>query len=245
MEDGAVIRCRLDLLVRLIDTTTGQAVTSQSVYFKKDNENLTGRPKGEGNYIFIGIGRENFSMQLNVLGYDSQVIEVDYEKLDEHMPSIDVFLIPSENTPSILTLSGTMRGLSKIEAVQLGKPVCSIKEFNSKDNSISLFLSNRQLNMEGRCYGLLHGEKSYERFWVTKQQAQGTAILAEPLQEEFAVNSPIAHVVTGCVDAKGGYILRIRDTANTLRYLVRFETAEGVKYRVYKFEDGKVIEEKD
>ena len=66
----------------------------------------------------------------------------------------------------------------------------------------------------------------------------------EQLNEEFAVGSPIARVIFGRVEGKGDFTLRVRDTAETLRYLVKFTTADKVKYRVYCFEGGELVEEK-
>ncbi|MBQ7706675.1 MAG: hypothetical protein IJT72_02710 [Lachnospiraceae bacterium] len=244
MENGAVIRCRLDLLIRLTDTTTGRAVSSLSVSFWKDGKQLITRLKGDGNYIFIDIGRENFLMKLSVPGFDSQEFIVDYETLDKRMPSIDVFLIPSENNESILTLSGKMRGLTAVEAVQLGNPACSINEFIPKEKRMTFIMPNRQMNMDGNRYGLLHGEKDYEQFVVKEQLNPLSVKLEQQLNEEFAVGSPIARIIYGRVDSKGNYVLRVRDTAETLRFLVRFQTDGNVKYRVYRFEDGESIEEK-
>ena len=245
MEDGAVIKCRLDLLIRLTDTTTGLAVTSPNVKFLWNGKQMPARRKGDGNYIFIDMGRENFLMQLSVPGYDPQEIPVDYEALDERMPSIDVFLIPSEDTDEVLTLSGRKRGLTAVEAVQLGKPVCSINEFDPKENRMSLFLPNKQMNMEGAHFGLLHGETDYEHFVVKEQMTQLAIKLQDPLTEEFTVNSNISRVVFGHVKNRSGdYILRVRDTADDLRYLVRFETADKVKYQIYRFVGGEPVEEK-
>ena len=244
MEDGAVIKCRLDLLIRLTDTTTGLAVTSPNVKFLRNGVQMPARKKGDGNYIFIDIGRDNYLMQLSVPGYDPQELTIDYETLDPRMPSIDVFLIPSENTDKVLTLSGRMRGLTAIEAVQLGKPVCSINEFDPKENRMTLFLPNKPMNMESGHFGLLHGEESYEHFVVKEQMTQMAIKLKDPLTEEFAVNSNISRVVFGRVVGKGNYTLRVRDTADDLRYLVRYTTEDSVKYRIYRFTEGEAIEEK-
>ncbi len=237
-----MIRRRLDLLIRLIDTTTGLAVSSQSVVFKKDGKVLPVRQKGEGNYIFIDIGRENSFMELSAYGYDPQVITLDYETLDPNLPSIDVFLIPSENTPQVRSLTGKVRGLTSVEAVQLGKPVCSISEFEPKDNRMTLFLPNKRMNMEDGHYGLLHEEKGYEHFVVKEQRSPVSVILTEPLAEEFAVNSPIAQVVFGHVDEKGNYTLRVLDSAEHPKYLVRFTTADGDRYKVYDFGSDPPVE---
>lgn len=244
MEDGAVIRCRLDLLIRLIDTTTGQAVTSQSALFRSHGKLMPARLRGDGNYIFVDIGRDNRLMQLDVPGYDSLEFTVDYETLDDRMPSIDIFLIPSENTESILTLSGKVRGLKEVEAVQLGKPVCSINEFDAKGNKMSLFVPNKQMNMEGGHYGLLHGETDYEHIVVEEQPNQSLVKLKNQLKEEYAVGSGIARVVFGRVEDKGNYTLRVRSTADHPRYLVRFTTDKSVKYRVYDFGGDEPVEEK-
>ncbi len=238
MGDGAVIRCRLDLLIRLIDTTTGQAVTGGNAVFRRDGKILAAVPKEGGNYIFIDMGRENFLMQLSVFGYDDKMITVDYENLDTRMPSIDVFLIPSEDTREVLTLSGKRTGLQSIEAVQLGRPVCSISEFDAKQNRVSLFLPNRQMNMEGAHFGLLHGEESYEHFVVSEQPTQNQIKLAQPLQEEFAVNSPVSRVIFGETDAKGNYVLRVRKTAENLRYLLRYQIRDQVKFKVIDLSEG-------
>lgn len=244
MENGAVIRCRLDLLIRLIDTTTGQPVTSQSALFRINSQIIPARLKGDGNYIFVDTGRENSLMRISVPGYDEQEFLVDYEVLNENLPSIDLFLIPSEKNESILTLSGKMRGLKGVEAVQLDKPVCSINEFDPKGNKMSLFLPNKQMDMEGGHYGLLHGERDYEHFVVEEQPTRVMVKLKNQLKEEFAVGSTIARVVFGRVEDKGEYILRVRDTADHPRYLVRFTTDKSVKYRVYDFGGDEPVEEK-
>jgi hypothetical protein len=245
VENGAVIRCRLDLLIRLTDTTTGLAVDSTGAVFKRGKDQLPARNRGDGNYIMIDTGRENFLMQLSVPGYDQQEVEINYEALDERMPFIDVFLIPSENTDAVLTLTGKKRGLVAVSAVQLGKPVCSISEFVPKEKRMTLFLPNRQMNMEGGHYGLLHGEKDFEEFVVEEQIDAKAVKLQELLQEEFTVNSPIARVIFGRTDKKGNFTLRVRNTAEHLRYLVRFTYAEAEpKYKVFAFDDGEVVEEK-
>ncbi|MBR4515655.1 MAG: hypothetical protein IKO61_12320 [Lachnospiraceae bacterium] len=243
MEDGAVIRCRLDLLVRLIDTTTGQAVTERNVVFKNGDKKLAAQGRGDGNYIFIDTGRDNYLMTLSVFGYEDKLIDVNYETLDERMPSIDAFLLPAENTNyDTITLSGKRTGLVAVEAVQIGKPVCSISEFNKKDLKMTLFLANKQMNMEGGHYGLLHGEDSYEHIFVEKQFNPTLLKLKEELAEEFTVNSPICRVVFGEVGPKGAFRLRIRDSGGDLRYLVRYQIKDKVKFKVIDFKNDDLSE---
>ena len=242
MEDGAVIRCRLDLLVRLIDTTTGQAITERNVVFKRGDAVLKAQSRGEGNYIFIDTGRDDYLMTLSVFGYEDKLIDVKYENLDERMPSIDAFLLPAESTYDTITLSGKRTGLVAVEAVQIDKPVCSISEFNKKDQKMTLFLPNKLMNMEGAHYGLLHGEESYEHIYVEKQFTPTLVRLQGELQEEFTVNSPICRVVFGEVGPKGVFRLRIRDSGGDLRYLVRYQIKDKVKFKLIDFKNDDLSE---
>lgn len=242
MEDGAVIRCRLDLLVRLIDTTTGQAITERNVLFKRGDTKLTAHGRGEGNFVFIDTGREDFLMTLSVFGYEDKLIDVKYENLDERMPSIDAFLLPAESTFDIITLSGRRTGLVAVEAVQVGKPVCSISEFNKKDQKVTLFLPNKLMNMEGAHYGLLKGEESYEHIFVEKQFTPTLIKVKDPLEEEFTVNSPICRVVFGEVGPKGSFRLKVRDSGGDLRYLVRYQIKDKVKFKLIDFKNDDLSE---
>ena len=242
MEEGAVIRCRLDLLVRLIDTTTGQAITERNVVFRRGDKTLTVHARGDGNYIFIDTGREDFLMTLSVFGYEDKLIEVKYETLDERMPSIDAFLLPAESTYDIITLSGRRTGLVAVEAVQINKPVCSISEFNKKDQKMTLFLPNKLMNMEGAHYGLLKDEESYEHIFVEKQYTPTLIKLKHPIEEEFTVNSPICRVVFGEVGPKGVFKLKVRDSGGDLRYLVRYQIKDKVKFKLIDFKNDDLSE---
>ena len=229
-------------MVRLIDTTTGQAITERNVVFRRGKDKIIAQARGEGNYIFIDTGRDDYLMTLSVFGYEDKLIDVKYETLDERMPSIDAFLLPTESSYDTITLSGKRTGLVAVEAVQIDKPVCSVSEFNKKDQKLSLFLPNKLMNMEGANYGLLKGEEKYEKIYVEKQFSPTLVKLKDPLEEEFTVNSPICRVVFGEVDSKGNFRLRVRDSGGDLRYLVRYVIKDKVKFKLIDFKNDDLSE---
>jgi len=223
--DGTVIRCKLDLMLRLIDTTTGDVVNEGDVRFYWNDVYLRSIAKDEGVHIFLNHGRDNGLMHIEVKGYDPKDVEIDYEKLNEGLPGIDVFLIPSESTyrgGGVITFAGRLPKLEKIEAIKVSKPVCSISDFNAKKGIMSLFLPGKRLVMDDVHYGLVNTQnQTYEHFTVTEAVSDATVRLKEPLKEPFQVNAPICRVIFGSVDPKGNFILRVRDNGGDQNHLFR------------------------
>ena len=75
----AVIHRRLDLALRLVDTTTGNPPFPGIVRFYRKADLVPAMDKGGGCYIFIGLGREDFLMRIEVGGYDAIEVPVCYE----------------------------------------------------------------------------------------------------------------------------------------------------------------------
>ena len=232
------IRYRLDLLLRLLDTTTGQIVTERDVRIFRDGNVTRPISRGNGNYVFLNIDREDSFMEIRVFGYEDAFIQVRYEELDEHLPIKDVFLIPSENTArgeQLLSLTGQLSKLEAIEAVRLGRATCSVKKFDSRKCIMDLFRTNGP-SMEETSYGLLHtDDMTFEAFEVEKVISPVSLKLKKPLQEEFRENAPIARIVYGQCGKDGSYLLRVRDDAASVKYLIRYVVNGTPKYQVVDF----------
>ncbi|MCR5053536.1 MAG: hypothetical protein K6A69_01670 [Lachnospiraceae bacterium] len=247
MEEG-VIRCRLDLLLRLVDTTTGMATEENDARFYLDGKLVEVHYKGGGNYILMNSGRENGLMQIEVYGFEPYSIKVDYEALDPILPAIDVFLIPSENTPkgeSLITLEGRLSGLSAVETIHPGRPVTSIREFDAKKCTMTVFQPNRRVNMTDTYYGLLNVEKNtFEDLIVGDEVADKKVKLRKPIEEEFSPNAPIFRILYGRVNEDGTYLLRVRDDGKNLNYLVKYIVNGEARYKQIDFHqlDGVVLD---
>ncbi len=238
--EASVFRSRLDLLIRIIDTTTGAYVEERNIVFKRDGIPVRPEPRNPGTYIFINTGREDFLMQIEVFGYEVYKKEVRYEELDERLPECDVFLMPSESMSKgeqVLSYSGTLPFLKTIEAVCLGRPVCFANSFSAKTNALSVFIgSGGRVSLEDRYYGLLHSDKkSYEKIEVEKAYTSQSVKLKEPIKEEQVSNLAVMRVIFGSVDENGNYLLRVRDSGTGVRYMVRFELEDEVIFSEIEF----------
>ena len=237
-EDG-VIRARLDLLIRLQDTTTGLLVEERNVNFYFNDEPFRPRVRGFGNYILINYGRENGLMRVEVYGYEPFITYLDYEKLDDRLPTVDVFLIPSEKDDTrreFISLSGKLKGISSLECIHPNRPFSGIREYDKKKNIMTIYAPNRRMNMVHTYYGLLgSGTGTYECIEITEQIDNQKVRLKEPLQQEFSVNAPICRRIFGKVDEEGNYLLRIRDDGKNLKYLVRYVVDNDVRYKSVDF----------
>ncbi len=241
-----VIRARLDLLIRLVDTTTGAIVDERNVLFMRDGEPLKPEFRGNGTYLFINTGREDFLMLIRVYGFEDYLCRVCYEDLDPATPEMNVFLMPSENVfrgEELLSLSGTLPFLTKIEAVNLLRPVCICNEYDVKKKILSVFgYGSGRIEMSDLYYGLLKTDKeSYEKIEVTETVTPQSVRLKDALQGEFASNSPIMRVVFGTVNENGDYLLRVRNDGKDIKYLVRYEVKDEVRFQTVDFRNKEAL----
>lgn len=239
MTDGiSVIRFRLDLLIRLVDTTTGTAVEERNVRFLRDGENVFPIGRGNGNYVFLNCGRRDFELEVRVQGYDTCRLRIRYEILNAQMPVQEVFLIPSENTQKgqpVITFSGTLPGIESIQAVNLNATCCCISGFDERKRIMKLFRMHRS-GMDGIYYGLLHLEKqTYEPFAILKEVSGDSVKIDHLLTEPFSVNAPISRIVFGSVTPEGRYCMRVRDDRERLMYLVRYVVDGKERFQMADF----------
>ncbi len=237
--DG-IIRARLDLLIRLQDTTTGLVVEERDVKFFFHEEQIRPTSRGYGSFILINYGRENGLMRVEVYGYEPFVTYVDYDKLDKGLPTVDVFLIPSESRRSglenMLSLSGTLKGISSLECIHPGRPMAGIREFNPKKRLMTIYAPNRRMNMIHSYYGLFHpSADTYEPFEIREQVENHLIKLTKPLQEEFTANDPICRRIFGQVHEDGSYLIRVRDDGKKQVHLVRYVVDGEARYKRVDF----------
>ena len=227
--EKTIIRYRLDLLIRLVDTTTGAEVEERHVRFYKDGRPMEPVPRGSGSYAFLNCGREDCELQVEAYGYEICRVPIWYETLDSQLPVKEVFLIPSENTGKgapVITFQGVLPGLEELQAVSIGTAWCNISAFDERKCIMTLFKTHRS-PMNDVFYGLIHMDRQdFEPFVVEKELSDQTVKIRSPLQEPFSVNAPIARLIFGSVTQEGEYCLRVRDDSAHLKLLVRY-VAQG------------------
>lgn len=240
---ASVIRARLGLLIRLIDTTTGAAVEESNVQFFVNGQAARPAPRGNGSFVFINIERINVELRVSVYGYEDAVCQVRYEELDDRIPTCDIFLIPSEKNAkgeTVIGIFGNLPLMEALEAADLNRPLCRISDFTEKDRKMGVIKqTGRTLDMDETHYALFKADMtSYEKITLSGMDDKTKRlILKEPLQEPYTVNAPIARIVFGQTDGSGNYLLRVRDDSDKLIYLVRYIVQGEVRFQQVDFHD--------
>ncbi len=239
---ASVISARLDLLIRLYDTTTGAEVEESNVLFLKDAGPVRPERRGTGTYIFINTGREDFLMHIKAFGFEEYEIPIEYASLDERLPVCDVFLMPSENTAGgrrFIDFKGNLPFLKTIEAVNLNKPLCSYQAYDPKKNIMSVYYSSPSgARLSEGYYGLVDREKeSYEKIEVTNTVTYQSFKLRNPLPADTAQGAQFCRIIYGNVKENGDYLLRVRNDGSNLLYMVRYQVGEDTRFQIVDFND--------
>jgi len=223
---GARFRHVLDLQLRLIDTSTGRAVTRGPIELFRDGKPLEYSVRDES-LLLIDSGREDFELRIRAFGYEEKCLSIRYAELDVKMPSVEPHLIPNgRDGRAVYTLEGEMPGLVAIDAVRMGDTPALMREFDERKKIMKVFNPHR-LEMSNVFYGIVDpNEGTYEAIEIKKRISDSEYKLSRKLEKSFGNNSPVTRLAFGRVDEKGRYLLRVRDDTREPKWLVRC-TADG------------------
>lgn len=227
----AQINYKLDLIVRLVETTSGRMVSQRQVIFKSDGQIVPFLRRDEGVYVLLNHGRQDIVLDVSVLGYLPTSVEVKYEDLSEVFPEIEVPLIPESGTNGfvdMITLEGECLGLTSIEAVSLVKPHGGAAGYQERKQVLKLYNSKPMGESE---YAILHGEREFEIFRIKKRLDKLSLKLVSPLTSGCKPEEKIVRIVKGKVDKNGRYLLRLLNEGNGTEYLVRYVVKGKVSFK--------------
>jgi len=232
-----VIKARLSLAIRLIDTTTGRELTESDIRFRSGEEVLKPINKGEGVWVFTGESREDFSMHIEARGYDPADTDIRYETLDPKLPMCDVFLMPSEKNRvggSVLTIHGKLSKPESIEAAAIDRPICFYQDVSEKKGVVTLSLLPKtpggRVVIDNMRYALISEDGSrYDVLEVTDCVNPARVVLKDPLTGEHKTGEKVCRILYGRAGPGDTFTLKVRDDGSMLPYLIHF-TAGGNEY---------------
>lgn len=242
----AEIRYKLDLIVRLVDTTTGRKVEQRQVLFKIEDEVVPLLRRDEGLYVLLNRGRNDMVLEVAATGYLPIKLNVCYEKLSKTFPEVEAPLIPEVNTNGyvdMLTLEGCCPGLTSIEAVSLKKSWGVVDSYQERRQTLRLYYSKP---LEENAYAIIHEQQQeFEEFQILKRQDKLSVKLAMPLATACRPEEKIARIVRGKVDANGRYLLRVLEVGGGTEYLVRYVVDGKVTFKRISTESLNPLVEKE
>lgn len=234
--EKVLVRHRLDLIVILIDTTTGRNVSERKVCFKENGRIVPFLYKGGGVYILVDSGHTNTEYAIQVAGYEDTRISVEYGESEKKVQTREVSLIPKETAdPSsrVMTMKGHLDGLEQIEAIRLSMFDRTMKDFDRKRNIINFYGGTKMTEKE---YGIYHKETmSFEVVQVRKAIDETSVLIKEPLSMPYAVKDPIVRIVKGRVLPDQDYFLRVRDDGQNCEYLIRYQVNGNTYFKRVDF----------
>lgn len=214
---------QLDLVVWLLDTTTGCPVTEQQVLFVQDGQTLPFHFRGAGVYVLLDGERKDGKMTVAVRGYLETAVDIRYGELTGRYPEVYVALIPDRpkyGSCDFVDISGTLSGISSISAVSLTDPFGKVVSYNAGKRQIKLSAARK---LDEQAYALIHEQaECFEEFHVASAKNKLLLRLTQPLETELKPEEEISRIVRGRVEKNGNYLLRLREDGQGTHYLVRY-----------------------
>lgn len=238
MAPQAIVHHQLDLVLRLVDSTTGRGISERNckMIFEPDFK-VKPVVRDDGTYLFIGIGRTDFIADIHVYGYESRKEKVVFENLDEKMPIKEVYLLPeatSAREDNILTLRGNLPGIQEIEAVSLSDVVCIYKDYDKRKNILNVF-NQHKVKLKDVHYGIISLDKTeYDHIEIKEELTTQEVRLKDSLEKEYTINQSIAKIIFGQVSEDGEYKIAVR-AGNLSDYLVRYVVDDTVHFKKIDF----------
>lgn len=98
----ASISYSVDLIIRLIDTTTGYPVTERQVIFSENGIPVAFLAKEDGVYVGMNMGKTDRELRVQVKGYLECDFSVIYADMVGRYPEVLVYLIPEIPSLSLI-----------------------------------------------------------------------------------------------------------------------------------------------
>jgi len=234
----AEIHYQLDLIVRLVDTTTGKKIEQRQVTFKAENQILAFQSRDEGVYVLLNHGRKDMILEVSVLGYLPLQMEICYDKLSPKFPEVEMALIPEAGRNRFvdyLTLEGNRPGITSIAAVSLKKPHGVVISYQPRRQSLKLYYAK---DFQEKSYAVIHEEtQEFEEFQIGKRLDKLELKLVSPLETDCKPEEKINRIVHGKVEPDGHYILRVLEEGGGTDYLVRYVVDGQVTFKRFSTEN--------
>ena len=238
MEKTLVFTHRLDLALRLVDTTSGSNVSGRGVRISIDGDPVSFGEKQDQVLIFQNLEKRTFRLGITSREFEPVQLQVDLDGMKKDLPLLEVHLIPSRQylgNTEFLTIEGKLDGIQELSAVRLGENACLIREIDPRKRLVKVF-NPYHLALDRVQYALVDpDQKRYEPFHILRLVDDQTLKVDRTPEMPFRNYFPITARISGVTRPDGSYCLRVRDEGEEARWLVRWVTQGEVKFREIDF----------
>ena len=241
MEKILVFTHRLDLALRLVDTTSGRNVSGRNVTVLADGEPIRFSEKQDQVLVFQNLGKRKFRMKILSPAFEEAETEVDLDALGRGLPLLEIHLVPSEQYPggaTFFTLQGLLPGIGELAAVRVGDKACLMREFDPRKRLAKVF-NPHHLALDRVYYALLDPDRGiYEPFRILRLVDDQTLKVDRILEMSFKNYFPVTPEVLGKTRPDGSYCLRLRDEGQDARWVIRWKINGENRFRMVNFREG-------
>ena len=238
MEKILVFTHRLDMALRLVDTTSGRNVSGRSLAAFVDEKQVRFAEKGDQVLIFQNLEKRAFQLKLTSPDYETVLVDVDLSRLDSKMPLLELHLVPRRSAPGadpLLSVEGILTGIQELSAVRVGENSCLIREFDPRRRQAKVF-NPHHLSLDRVHYALVDPDKGIcEPFRILRMIDDQTLKLDRVIEMPFRNYFPVTPQVLGLVRPDGSYCLRLRDDGTQAKWLIRWVVDGEPRFRTVDF----------
>ncbi len=240
MEKTLVFTHRLDLALRLIDTTSGRNVRNPAI--KIDGTPVRFGAKEDGVLVFQNLGKQRFRVTASAPGFEDTEADVNLDALNRAYPLLELHMLPGDGE-EFLTLSGKLPGIAALSAVRMGDNACLMREFDARKRLAKLFNPHR-LALDRLHYALVDPDRGvFESFQIVHCTDDQTVKTDRVLEMPFRNYFPVSPMVLGRTAPDGSYCLRVRDEGEKAMWYVRWETDGEEHFQTIDFRVSPRLEE--
>lgn len=238
MERIGIIRHQAGLVLRLIDTATGQEIQQAERLFWRNGKPLRPMSRPDGKLIFLAFPPEACELTVQVAHYLPQTVTLTEAQLTQRPPLVELHCIPDASYTArwpCHTLEGEYPAITELDAVRCSDTACLIRSFEERKRMLTVF-NPHHLMLERTFYAVVNPDAdTYEPIRIEKQVDDQRFRVAELLQQPFRNHFPVARRVLGAVPEPHRYVLRVPADSSSPRWLVRWRSGGVDRFQLVDF----------
>jgi len=238
MERIEIIRHQAGLILRLLDTATGQEIQQAEWVFLRNGKPVRPMSRSDGKLIFLAFPPEACELTVRVAHYLPQTVSLTEAQLTQRPPLVELHCIPDASYAArwpCHTLEGEYPAITELDAVRCSDTACLIRSFEERKRMVTVF-NPHHLMLERTFYAIVNPDAGhYEPIQIEQQVDDQRFRLAEPLQQPFHNHFPVARRVLGAVSQPNRYVLRVPADSSSPRWIVRWRSSGVDRFQLVDF----------